>query len=384
MSTELSDWIAGLSASGAGSPGAAAAVEIAAALTAVLDAPDLSALPMVADLADPAEQDGDPREAVDCVYAGLMDALRMLRRQAAEAGEETLTRRMQSSQLLVDQFRITKETAKAHFTAAEAVRAAQTALALADDLSADGNDGNEAGEFAGAAGPDDEAEASVSEAAGRLRALVADGSRLAASILADGDGAPPAGNGHQSPAAADGNGTAALPAGLLELRADALGTDARLLLADEPAGTITLLAVLDDAAAVREHRDVAIGLASDLLTRIRATGWPSADDPATAQVHVAGSGAFLACYFPLDAAQVRDRAAELIAVASLRAQREDAGLSVADVAERSGLDPADISRIETQGLRDAPVGHVAAYTRALGRRLTLSTHPRDGATARLW
>ena len=64
---------------------------------------------------------------------------------------------------------------------------------------------------------------------------------------------------------------------LLELRADPLGRDVRLLLAVEPADTVTLLAVLDGEDAIAEHQAQAIELAGDLLTDIRAGDWPPDD-----------------------------------------------------------------------------------------------------------
>ncbi len=40
---------------------------------------------------------------------------------------------------------------------------------------------------------------------------------------------------------------------MVELRPDPLGSGSRILFAEEPTGTITLLAVLEDDAAVDEH-----------------------------------------------------------------------------------------------------------------------------------
>jgi nucleotide-binding universal stress UspA family protein len=85
-------------------------------------------------------------------------------------------------------------------------------------------------------------------------------------------------------------------AGLLELRADPLGSDIRILFAVEPANTVTLLAVLEDPEAVSEHGDEAIRLASDLLAEIREAGWPADVEEVTLE----NSGAFLARFFPPD------------------------------------------------------------------------------------
>ena len=95
--------------------------------------------------------------------------------------------------------------------------------------------------------------------------------------------------------------------GLLELRADPLGSEIRILLAVEPAGTVTLLAVLEGPEAASDHGADAVKLASDLLTEIRQDGWP----PDVGEVALEDSGAFLATFFPADDGSIPRRAAVL-------------------------------------------------------------------------
>jgi hypothetical protein len=59
------------------------------------------------------------------------------------------------------------------------------------------------------------------------------------------------------------------------------------------------------------------------------------------------------------------------AVATLRAAREAAGLSLADVEARSGIDKATLSRLETGQNINPTVGTLARYAAALGKRLAL-------------
>lgn len=61
-----------------------------------------------------------------------------------------------------------------------------------------------------------------------------------------------------------------------------------------------------------------------------------------------------------------------VALAALKKAREAAGLSLADVAERSGIDKAALSRLET-GVHDNPtVETLMRYATALGKKLTWS------------
>ena len=61
---------------------------------------------------------------------------------------------------------------------------------------------------------------------------------------------------------------------------------------------------------------------------------------------------------------------ELIeALAGLRREREQQGLSLTDMAERTGIDRATISKLETGKIANPTVGTLRTYARALGRRL---------------
>ena len=58
-------------------------------------------------------------------------------------------------------------------------------------------------------------------------------------------------------------------------------------------------------------------------------------------------------------------------IGGLRQRREQAGLSLADVAERSGIDKASLSRLENGWYPNPTVNTLARYARALGKRLVL-------------
>jgi DNA-binding XRE family transcriptional regulator len=61
-----------------------------------------------------------------------------------------------------------------------------------------------------------------------------------------------------------------------------------------------------------------------------------------------------------------------LALADLKKAREAAGLSLADVADRSGIDKAALSRLEN-GIHDNPtVETLLRYAAALGKKLTWS------------
>lgn len=348
MSAELSDWLAEL-----GESQQATAAEVGAALVALLDRAEPADLAWVGQPRQP-----DPRQAVDYGYQQILADLQVVRhgvaaavsaRKAAElrvsarraggagpgelglleadlaaAGQrqEQLSRQSERLQHQADAFRAAKETAKATYTAAEAQL--RVAEALAD-----------VAEIDDAAAVSDSAELreAVGAAEARLRKLA---------------GQPEA---------------ASAPApGLLELRADPFGTDIRILFAVEPADTVTLLAVLEGPEAVGQHGDEAVGLAGALLTGIREQGWPADVDA----VVLPDPRAFLARY-----GSVARRAALLAGTVPLARLREDRGLTVSEVAARSGL-PADrILAIEEHGLRVARIHEAVALARALGARLDL-------------
>lgn len=57
------------------------------------------------------------------------------------------------------------------------------------------------------------------------------------------------------------------------------------------------------------------------------------------------------------------------AFAGLRLERERQGLSLTDMAERTGIDRATISKLETGKLANPTIGTLRTYAKALGRRL---------------
>ena len=64
------------------------------------------------------------------------------------------------------------------------------------------------------------------------------------------------------------------------------------------------------------------------------------------------------------------RDSELIeALAALRREREQQGLSLTDIAERTGIDRATVSKLETGKIVNPTVGTLRKYARALGRKL---------------
>ena len=64
---------------------------------------------------------------------------------------------------------------------------------------------------------------------------------------------------------------------------------------------------------------------------------------------------------------------ELIeALAGLRRERERQGLSLTDMAERTGIDRATISKLETGKIGNPTIGTLRVYAKALGRRLAWS------------
>jgi DNA-binding XRE family transcriptional regulator len=58
-------------------------------------------------------------------------------------------------------------------------------------------------------------------------------------------------------------------------------------------------------------------------------------------------------------------------VGGLRRQREQAGLSLSEVARRSGIDKATLSRLENGFYPNPTVNTLARYARAIGKRLVL-------------
>ena len=58
--------------------------------------------------------------------------------------------------------------------------------------------------------------------------------------------------------------------------------------------------------------------------------------------------------------------------AALRALREQQGLSISDMAERTGMDRAMISRLENGQVDNPTVATVTRYAKALGKRVVVS------------
>lgn len=58
------------------------------------------------------------------------------------------------------------------------------------------------------------------------------------------------------------------------------------------------------------------------------------------------------------------------ALAALRAERQRQGLSLSDVSERSGIDRATLSKLETGKVPNPTVGTLRALARALNKRLS--------------
>jgi Helix-turn-helix domain len=335
------------------------------------------------------------------------DEMAALRRRLAGARllERQLTEHSQRSQQEVDTFGLKVDAAKTRYEAAVRSRDARAAVAAADD-----------------AAPDDPAlvaaETAVRATLAHVRALADEGRRMMPDDRPEGwpgpvkpvrsgprptapgsSGAirrqpgprrpirpgtpsrpirpdvsqpgtgdepePGAGRAGTSPPRAD---VLSAP-GLLELRADPLGTDIRLLFAVEPRGTITVLAVLEGEAAVKVHRDKAMALASELLAEIRAGEWPpdQPQTPADVEVAVPDATTFLERFFPANADAVRLRAGRradpAYTLAGLRQQR---GIALAELAGLTGISAERLWVIEDGGWRVAQVREVFACLRALG------------------
>ena len=59
----------------------------------------------------------------------------------------------------------------------------------------------------------------------------------------------------------------------------------------------------------------------------------------------------------------------IAALAGLRRERERQGLSLTDMAERTGIDRATISKLGTGKIANPTIGILRTYAKALGRRL---------------
>jgi hypothetical protein len=382
MPAQLGEWLAEL----AGSEPEAGA-EVGAALLALMQADAIPGRPLVIDPDEPArdpypdpDEVADPREALDVAYQHMLTGLQRARREAADAAatrrriehqlsdgdldpairpalerqfaaatdlETASASRAQRLQLLVGRFRTDKEAAKAVATAAEAQVRVRSILDTLD------------------AAPDPgDARFAAGDAAARVEQTLAEAGRLLTALRAS------------DPASADGPAGSPVSrpeADVLELRADSLGSDARILFAEEPTGTLTLLTVLEDARAVIEHHDSAADLASELLEAIRDDGWP-ADG-----LEFAAAEPFIVKFFPDRGPDLAARAADLAETILLADLRERQELSIARLAERARLSQGQVKLLELQGAGQADVGVLAAYARALGGtlRLTISLDGTD-------
>jgi hypothetical protein len=376
MPAEIGAWLTDL----AGSEPEAAA-EVTAALMALMQAAAIPGQPLVSgDLERPSlypdpDTAADPREALDLLYQHLLDGLQKTRREVADAAtnrkrledalaastdsaltgsldrqlaaardlEGASVRLAQRLQAMVDGFRTRKETAKATAVATEAIERIRQ---YADDIELSEPDPVPATEAA-------------SESAARVQKLLAEGRRLLAAVQ---DGLPTAAQAAAYRPEID----------IFRLRADPLGSGALIFFAEEPVGTLTLLSVLADAAAVSEHHDAAADLAGVFLEEIRDDGWP-AESLAFADPEVLAER-LLPGHYP----DLARRAAARAAIVTLTTLRERTGLSMARVAELTGLNEGRVKLLELQSPWHADVEVVAAYARALGGTLRL-TVDLDGA-----
>ncbi len=139
---------------------------------------------------------------------------------------------------------------------------------------------------------------------------------------------------HDSQQSADEDDDAPV-AGLLELRADPLGADIRILFAVEPPGTATLLAVLDGADAIscaprRGHR--AGRTIADRDPRGQLAAGRDREHRERRGLHSTTRPRSSPDSFPDRGAAIRARAAELADIGTLAGLRRDRELTIADVA----------------------------------------------------
>ena len=371
MPAEIGDWLADL----AGTQPEAAA-EVVAALLALMLPDAIPGRPFVVDpggrwpslYPDP-ETAADPREALDLLYHHLVEGLQKTRREVADAAtsrkrlehqlaaepdsalrgpldrqlaaarelETVATRLAQQLQAMVDGFRTRKETAKATAIATETiVRIRQ----YADDIEVTWPDPVPIPE------PASDSDAGVEQ-------LLAEGRRLLAAVRA---GAPTPEEAASSQPESD----------VFTLRADPLGSGALIFFAEEPVGTLTLLAVIDDGKAVAEHHDAAHDRAGQLLEEIRDDGWPAEG------LAFSDPDSFVAHFLPGRDPDVAARAAARATAVTLTTLRDLTSLSMARVAEQAGLSEGQVKLLELQGPGYGEVEQLARYARALGGTLRLT------------
>lgn len=374
MPVQIGDWLADLNRT---EPIAAA--EAGATLIALLDADDVLRQPFVTD--PHAVEPADPRAVLDDAYRELLVELQIVRRRVADAAtslrraelqlaalrddpdadpavieaterqaadaqrrEQQLTVRSQRLQARVDAFRTRKETIKASYTAAEAQARIAEAMAELQKLlpESDADDVSPAAE-----GPDEPGSSAGEHASDSNEA-------------APGDAASKQPGRHED-------------ADVLELAADPLGTDIRILFAVEPADTITVLTVVEGRDAVRDSKLEAVDVAAELLGEIRTAGLSPEEASADQDwLEFAGATSFLDRFFADRSEAVTARARELSASATLAMLRELRGMSLRRLARAAGIDDRRLAFIERHGPQAAEPHELAAYLRQLGGRLELS------------
>jgi DNA-binding XRE family transcriptional regulator len=70
-----------------------------------------------------------------------------------------------------------------------------------------------------------------------------------------------------------------------------------------------------------------------------------------------------------------DQAPLQLFVGQLRRARKDAGLTLAEVAARTGLRTETLSRLETGAVPNPTFSTLAAYAAAVGRKVTITAEP---------
>jgi hypothetical protein len=405
MSAEIGDWLTELR-----TEDVIAATEVGAALVALMEAPDPPGPALITDPAmNRAPSLAQQAAALDSAQQSLQWALRLARTVATDAAtdvrralhdvreleresdhdrgelaarrrrlagarlfEQKATEHSQRSQREVDAFRARAEAGKARYQAALAARDLHAGVAA---------DQAEAG-YAGATSEEERAAAAegIARAAHyHLQVLLAEAPRLVRRI-SDGTTTTaltadePGQTADTTSADSAEPDSPSLAAGLLEMRADPLGGDIRLLFAMEPPDTAMVLAVLEGEGAVRVHRDKALGLASELLTEIRSGEWPPALAASAAETELTfdNPAAFLDRFYAGSADVIRHRAAARANATTLAELRRRSGVSLADLAEATGITEERLWFIEDGGLRVAQVREAVACIRALGGHLDLT------------
>jgi HTH-type transcriptional regulator / antitoxin HipB len=78
---------------------------------------------------------------------------------------------------------------------------------------------------------------------------------------------------------------------------------------------------------------------------------------------------------PAGAVNPRSFAAILSLTARFKAERESQGLTLAEVAERMGIDPPALSRLETGKMLNPTLATLHKWAEALGRKLDVDLSP---------